>query len=519
MVLLSDRYELGATIGAGGMARVVQAHDRLLDRQVAVKLMRDDLSADPTVRERFLREARAAARFAHPNAVAVYDTGQDGRQPWIVMELVDGDNLADRLATKGALPAETARAITDQVLAALSAAHRAGMVHRDVKPANILLPRDGGVKLTDFGIAKGIQEATAGLTATGQLIGTAKYLAPEQVDGHPATPASDVYAMGVVLYEMLSGAPPFRGENALAVALAHTRDPVPPLRGVDPALASVAQRALAKDPEQRFPDAAAMRDALAGRSPEAGAAPAAAAATVPLRQPSSTTTVLDHPRRDGAPWLLIGVVLLALVGLLAFAANSLRDAPREQTGQANPTRTSQNQGGGAVPITPGSQTEPQRTEPEETDPAATEPAATEPQPTEPEPTEPQEPATPTTLAELVALLDTNGGAYGERQPDLADKITDLLGRPEDDRPEEAAKLQDETTKWVADGELDAEIGALAVQLLEPLAAQRPPEDDDEGGDEGGDGGDDSEEARAKPPKGPAPPGNGRGKPGPPGRDD
>jgi serine/threonine-protein kinase len=488
MVLLSDRYELGATIGAGGMARVVQAHDRLLDRPVAVKLMRDDLSADPTVRQRFLREARAAARFAHPNAVAVYDTGQDGRRPWIVMELVDGDNLADRLAAEGALPAETAKAITDQVLAALSAAHRAGMVHRDVKPANILLPDRGGVKLTDFGIAKGIQEATAGLTATGQLIGTAKYLAPEQVDGHPATPASDIYAMGVVLYEMLAGAPPFSGENALAVALAHTRDPVPPLRGVDPTLASVAQRALAKDPAGRYPDAAAMREALGGDSRPAPVAPvAAAAATVPLRDPSAAATVPDR-ERNRPPWLLIGVVVLALLGLLAFAADSLMDGTTG--GQAGQRSQRQSRQGGEVPIAPGSaseaqQTEPAQTEPEQTEPEQTEPEQTEPEQVEPAQTEPQEPPTPTSLAELIALLDADDGAYGEKQPDLVDKLTDLLGKSEDERPKEAAKLQEEIGEWVANGELDAEIAALAVRRLEPLAAQRPAEDDgDDDDDEG-----------------------------------
>jgi len=480
MVLLSDRYELGATIGAGGMARVVQAHDRLLDRPVAVKLMRDDLSADPTVRQRFLREARAAARFAHPNAVAVYDTGQDGRRPWIVMELVDGDNLADRLAAEGALPAETAKAITDQVLAALSAAHRAGMVHRDVKPANILLPDRGGVKLTDFGIAKGIQEATAGLTATGQLIGTAKYLAPEQVDGHPATPASDIYAMGVVLYEMLAGAPPFSGENALAVALAHTRDPVPPLRGVDPTLASVAERALAKDPAGRYPDAAAMREALGGDSRPAPVAPvAAAAATVPLRDPSAAATVPDR-ERNRPPWLLIGVVVLALLGLLAFAADSLMDGTAGQAGQRSQRQSRQ---GGGVPIAPGSASEAQQTEP-----AQTEPEQAEPEQVEPAQTEPQEPPAPTSLAELIALLDADDGAYGERQPDLVDKLTDLLGKSEDERPEEAAELQEEISEWVANGELDAEIAALAVRLLEPLAAQRSAEDD---GDEGDDGGEDN----------------------------
>jgi hypothetical protein len=194
--------------------------------------------------------------------------------------------------------------------------------------------------------------------------------------------------------------------------------------------------------------------------------------------------------------LLIGVVLLAVLGLLAFAASNLQDGTGEQAGQGNQR---QNQGGGAVPIAPESQTE-------ATEPSQTEPQQTEPPPTEPEPTEPQEPAAPTSLAELIALLDANEGAYGEKQPDLADKVNDLLGRPEDERPEEAVKLQEETAEWVADGELDPEIGALAVQLLEPLAAQRPRQDTDE------DDEDNPAEARAKPPKGGKPP-------GPPGRDD
>ncbi|MDQ3538437.1 MAG: protein kinase [Actinomycetota bacterium] len=486
MVLLSDRYELGATIGAGGMARVVQAHDRLLDRAVAVKLMRDDLSADPTVRERFLREARAAARFAHPNAVAVYDTGQDGRRPWIVMELVDGDNLADRLAAEGALPADTAKSIADQVLAALSAAHRAGMVHRDVKPANILLPRDGGVKLTDFGIAKGIQEATAGLTATGQLIGTAKYLSPEQVDGHPATPASDVYAMGVVLYEMLTGAPPFVGENALAVALAHTRDPVPPLRGVDQTLASVAERALAKDPEQRYPDAAAMRDALTGRSASAGVAwPAAnptqaAATTVPLL--AAAAPAAGERRRDRSPWLLIAAGVLAvagLLGLLAFLVGDLGDTPtaggqrdQEQVRNQRPAASPQPQ-----PSSGDELTEAQATESQETEPPASEPATSEPA---------TEPPLPTTLPELAVLLaDSPAGTYGRRQDDLAEGIARLLERPESEQGEEAVELRDDVREWVADGELTPEAGDLALALLEPLAATV---DSENGGGGNGDNG-------------------------------
>lgn len=479
MEVLSDRYELRRTLGAGGMARVVEAYDRLLDRHVAVKLMRDDLSTDPAVRERFLREARSAAKFAHPNAVAVYDTGQDGRQPWIVMELVSGGTLADRLAEEGALPPSEAVHVADAVLAALAAAHRNGLIHRDVKPANILLPEGGGVKLTDFGIAKGVQEVTAGLTATGQIIGTAKYLSPEQVSGRPATPASDVYALGVVLYEMLTGQPPFTGDSAIAVALAHQQQPVPPLSGVDPGLAATVQRALAKDPAERYADAQAMRDALAGRRE------AAAAATVPIGAVAATAVLDDRepaavrapvgkgPRRSAAPWLLAGLVLLALLAALALAGVSrMADDPGAGR-QAGRTPAAGNERRGAAAPGGGQRA---------SEPAATEaPAAEEPSPAAPEP-EPE----PTTEApvivagnipELIALLADNPDAFGERQPDLLDGLVDVEQEQGPKRAEEAAKLQEDVAGWVDDGELDATVGGLAIDLLQPLTEQLPPEDD------------------------------------------
>ncbi len=492
MEVLADRYELGPVLGSGGMARVVEGHDRLLDRRVAVKLMRDDLSADPAVRDRFLREARSAARFNHPNAVAVYDTGEDGRRPWIVMELVEGPTLADRLAAEGRLDPAEAVDIAAAVLAALDAAHRNGMVHRDVKPANILLPATGGVKLADFGIAKSVQEATAGVTATGQIIGTAKYLSPEQVDGARATPASDVYAVGVVLYEMLAGAPPFTGDSALAVALAHTREPVPPLLGrrpdLDPALATVVETALAKRPEDRYPDAEAMRDALTGAPSAAAVHPAA---TMVLPSGGATTQVLRRPAtppprqtppRAATPWLLIAVAAAALLAALLLAGAS-DNAPVADPG---PTATPADDNDGQGERDKGQQPaedddpRPKRDEPEqpaeEPDQATQEPQPTQaPDPTEdPEPSEPAEAPVPTDLPSLIGFLDdAEPEEFGKKQQDLRDKLAKVLGEAGPKQAEEAAKLREEIAKWVADGQLDPDLGPVAATLLEPLATSEP----------------------------------------------
>ncbi|NDL57511.1 serine/threonine-protein kinase [Phytoactinopolyspora mesophila] len=291
MAVLADRYELGEPLGAGGMARVVTAYDHVLHRDVAVKLIHDAYAGDPTSRERMLREARAAAGLQHPNTVSVFDAGEADGRPFIVMERVIGRSLAHRLHDEGALSVADTISIADAVLSALGAAHSRGLVHRDVKPSNILLPDSGGVKLADFGIAKALAETSAGLTSTGQLLGTPRYLSPEQVAGRPASPASDLYALGVVLYECLTGEPPFKAETPLAEALAHQREPVPAIAQSAPhapaALARTLERALAKEPSDRFTDADAMRRAL--HDPAATLPPPPAAST-------SAATALLAPR-------------------------------------------------------------------------------------------------------------------------------------------------------------------------------------------------------------------------------
>lgn len=284
MTVLADRYELGDVLGEGGMGRVVVAHDRVLRRDVAVKLL--TRPPDAASKARFLREARDSARLRHPNAVTVFDTGEHDGQPFIVMELVRGMTLAELVAQDGPLDVEVAIAITAGVLEALAAAHEAGLVHRDVKPANVILPEDGGVKLTDFGIAKAMNEATAGLTAAGTVLGTPSYLAPELVEGGTASPASDLYAVGCMLYLQLAGEPPFTAEAPLAIAYAHLNREARPIEehrpDVPDGLRHVLVTALAKDPADRYADATAMRADLLGGAPTGSPGGSSREATLPL---------------------------------------------------------------------------------------------------------------------------------------------------------------------------------------------------------------------------------------------
>lgn len=270
--MLAGRYRLEDRIAGGGMGAVWRAHDSLLGRPVAVKLLREDLAQDPSAARRFRREALTAASVSHPHMANVFDYVDEDGRPGIVMELVEGETLAQRLAREGALaPTEAARIAAD-MLDALEAAHRAGIVHRDVKPGNVMLATGGAVKVADFGIARAAGDAA--LTQTGLVFGSPHYLAPEQLRGEAATPATDVYAAGIVLYEMLTARRPFEGDSPLAVATARlTSDPQRPraLRpDLPPALDSAVMRALARDPAARFPSARSMRDAI---DAAAGAAP------------------------------------------------------------------------------------------------------------------------------------------------------------------------------------------------------------------------------------------------------
>ncbi len=340
--LLAGRYRLDRLIASGGMAQVWEATDEVLRRSVAVKLLHPHLAADDTFVTRFRREAVSAARLAHPNIVGIYDTCSDAGTEAIVMELVRGRTLRQRLDEPKPLDAWQAAAIAAQVADALDEAHRAGLVHRDVKPANILLCNDGRVKVADFGIAKAAEGAD--LTQEGLMIGTAKYLAPEQVTGDPVDARTDLYSLGLVLYEMLSGQPAFTGDTDAALALARIqRDPLRP-RQVRPSvprpLEDIVCKAIARDPAQRYRSAADLRAALL----DAGANPAdpvdqtgtTIAPATPLTPPGGSPRFTQSERGWLVPTLLVVLVAVALgtAGLLlgGSGAGDLIDKVRDAVG-------------------------------------------------------------------------------------------------------------------------------------------------------------------------------------------
>jgi serine/threonine-protein kinase len=303
--VLGGRYRLEGEIARGGMGTVWEATDPLLARQVAVKTLDPALATDEALRTRFRREAVTAAAVTHPNIVATYDTGDDEGTAYIVMELVHGATLRALIDTEGRLPVAQAAQIAHQVADALSVAHARGLVHRDVKPGNVLVQPDGRVKVTDFGIAK----ATGGgdeLTKSGMVVGTARYLAPEQVDGRTVDDRADVYSLGLVLYEMLCGKAPFAADTDIATAVARLTTPAPSVVAcrpdLPPALAHVVERALARDPGDRWPSAAALRDALTPFCGEAGSFDSAITALI-VETPTTTTArpVADTTRPVRVP--------------------------------------------------------------------------------------------------------------------------------------------------------------------------------------------------------------------------
>jgi serine/threonine protein kinase len=288
---LAGRYRIDEPLGRGGMGTVHAGHDLRLGRDVAVKLLRDDRASDPSLRRRFEREARAAARVSHPNVVAIYDTGEDeAHDTFIVMERLTGRTLGHELAT-GPFDEARLREVADAVLGALAAAHAEGLVHRDVKPGNILLAEDGTLKVGDFGIATTLD---AGDSTTRVPFGTPAYTAPERLCGFSATPRSDLYSLAVVLYEAATGVRPFAGDGAVAVAEAVVAGEHVALRDLrpdlSPPLVDAVERALSTDPDDRFPDAASMRAALDPPGPASGTV------TLPLTTSAAPTAVLPPPR-------------------------------------------------------------------------------------------------------------------------------------------------------------------------------------------------------------------------------
>jgi eukaryotic-like serine/threonine-protein kinase len=324
--VIAERYELEELVGRGGMSSVYRAKDRLLERTVAIKLLHEHYSRDDDYVERFRREARAAARLSHPNIVTVIDRGEaDGRQ-FIVFEYIDGQNLKQLVESKGRLPVRTTLELGIEIGRALAFAHESGLVHRDVKPQNVLLG-NGDVKVTDFGIARS-GDVKEGLTQTGTVLGTSDYIAPEQASGQPVSVLSDVYSLGVVVYELLAGEPPYSGESFLAVAMRHVNDPVPSIASVRPdvplRLDAALRKAMAKSPHDRFESMTAFVSELEAVLAELGQPDSDHTTIMP---PTAPPRPARHPgrRRRLSPWLVL-VVGLALIGAGLAAYLSLRDS-------------------------------------------------------------------------------------------------------------------------------------------------------------------------------------------------
>ena len=345
--VIAGRYRLEAPIGAGGMAEVFRALDTTLDRPVAVKILAPQYAKDPSFVSRFRREAQAAARLNHPNVVGVYDSGSDDGTHYIVMEFIEGRTLADFLSKGGRLAPTKAVEIAERIADALEAAHAQGVVHRDIKSANVMVTRSGVVKVMDFGIAR-IAEGAENVTQTAAVLGTASYLSPEQAQGRPVDARSDIYSLGVVLYEMLVGAPPFTGDTAMAVAYRHVHETPPPpsAKNVDvpPALDAVVMRALAKNPANRYATAGEFREDLerVARGDRVSATPlmpaGGDATQVIRREPTSMMESLppDEGKRNIWVGILIGVLIVAVLGggLFLLASALLND-----NGNPNPSAT------------------------------------------------------------------------------------------------------------------------------------------------------------------------------------
>ena len=367
--VFNGRYELQRRLARGGMADVFLARDRLLDRPVAIKVLFPDLAGDPAFVERFRREAQAAANLNHPNIVSIFDWGQQDDTYFIVMEFIDGRSLADLIRTQGVLDADRAAEITSDVAAALGFAHRSGVIHRDVKPGNVLITSDGQVKVADFGIATVLSDTNTDLTRAGTVMGTATYFSPEQAQGRSVDARSDLYSLGAVLFEMVVGRPPFKGDTPLAVAIKHVQEPPPSPRALGANMAesleAITLKLLAKNPDNRYPSADDLRADLrryregmhslrraTAASVASGTAATQAVGIVPSNTgvqsqpttalPSAHSTTFYEPPPETRVGMVIAVTMLLLLSIagLVFAFVKVLnndDAPRQRPISRSPT--------------------------------------------------------------------------------------------------------------------------------------------------------------------------------------
>ena len=481
--MIADRYEPIEQIGTGGMATVWKARDTLLGRFVAIKRLLPHLADDHEASERFEREAQAAARLSHPGIVAVFDTGEDADGPFIVQELVDGTTLAAHLAQAGALGPQPVIDIVSQVAAALDHAHGLGVIHRDIKPANLIIEPDGRVRLADFGIARTVDDP-ATITSSGELVGTITYLAPEILAGQPATPASDIYSLGAVTFELLSGRPPYQAPTAAALLEAVRSGDIPDLHGVasDQMTAAVSD-AMARDPLSRPETAGEFAATLTGSATIVMAAPPL---VPPLERGSEEPTVVTERKHSSAPQAVPAgagrvarwPLLLLLLALAAVAAAAMTNNPGDGGGELASVTTT---------ITPVTTTVPPPPTTTTTIPTTTTTVAT----------------TTTTVVtaesvagEIAALLGVLGPP--EFRPkeirQVEDRLEQVMRAWEGDERDELARELERAFEEVAD--LDEspqreEITARFIQLSELMGfqvdqiGQGGGEDEDNGNDGGG----------------------------------
>jgi serine/threonine protein kinase len=321
--VLSGRYRLEAKLGSGGMSTVYLARDTTLDRPVAVKVMHREMSEQADQLERFRQEARAVAKLSHPNVVSVIDAGEDGGYPYIVFEYVEGETLKTRINRIGALDAQEALAYAIEIARALTVAHARKMVHRDIKPQNVMIDAEGRAKLTDFGISRQLEQD--GMTATGRVLGTTDYVAPEQAMGRGADQRSDIYSLGVVLYETFTGEVPFAADSQVGVAMKHVNEELPDVQAVRPELSAasalVVERATAKDPAKRYADIGEMIDdlstALEVEAARAGSTTGEATSVLDAVPPAK------RKLSSRARWSWAAIALIVVVGAAALAATQL----------------------------------------------------------------------------------------------------------------------------------------------------------------------------------------------------